>query len=206
LFGGDGNDVILGGSGDDILRGGSGDDLIVDGDGADRLMGDTGDDVIIATSVLDPGALADLIATQGLDPAQEVDLTSLSIDFTNDTDSQGDQIFGGYGDDLILAGAGDTITAGEGLDDLILGDWIGDAGPATITDFSNMEDTLVYAYDGSGDAPEMTLEHTTDPSGDPQDTLLFANKVLVAVIEGMGDSFSLDDVVLTAFSPASHNL
>lgn len=198
LFGGDGIDNIFGGSGDDLLRGGGAGDLIFDTDGSDRLMGDTGDDLIVASAVVDQDALGDLVAST--DPGQpgRVDLISLAMELRADADNQGDEISGGYGDDTILAGSGDTITTGEGLDNLILGTWMDDAGPATVTDFSTDEDTLVFAYDQAGEAPEMTLEYTLDPDGNPMDALLFANGDLMAVVQGTGASFTLDDVILTA--------
>lgn len=199
LFGGDDSDSILGGAGNDILRGGAGDDLIVDGDGADTLNGGTGDDLIISAGVLDDAALGELIKAQDPDQPNQIDLSNLAVDLSADTDMMGDKVSGGYGDDTLLVGSNDTVTAGEGMDDLLLGDWVSDAGPVTLIDFSKNEDTLVYAYDEANSPPTMTVETTTDRFGDPDDALLLANGQLVAIIEGMGGVFGLDDVTLTSF-------
>jgi Ca2+-binding RTX toxin-like protein len=197
IIGDDGDDALFGGADDDLLRGGGGGDLIFDTEGSDRLMGDTGDDLIVASAVVEQDAVVDLVANTDPDQPGRVDLTELAMNLRADVDAEGDVISGGYGNDTILAGSGDTITTGEGLDNLILGAWIGDDGPVTVTDFSTDEDTLVFAYDQAGDAPEMTLDYTEDPDGDPLDALLYANAQLVAIVEGTGASFTLDDVILT---------
>jgi hypothetical protein len=66
-------------------------------------------------------------------------------------------------------------------------------GAATITDFTQNEDALIYIYDAAGPEPEMTL----GLSPDSLDAWLFANGTRVALIEGAGGFFSLDDVILS---------
>ncbi len=190
LFGQDGEDLLVGGEGNDFLRGGSDADLILDGTGNDTLIGDLGDDLIVATSALDPTAtieaLRDWIANDDPDEAIQLD-----FDLSADTDDDADVIIGGFGDDDVYAGSGDTVSLGAGEDALVLGDWIepGDE-PVVLTDYNPAEDLLVYNYDGSGPAPEITVEDVPAESGGEDDVLLRANGSVFARIEGAGGLIS----------------
>lgn len=196
LFGQDGEDLLVGGEGNDFLRGGADSDLIVDGQGSDTLIGDLGNDIIIATSAVDPGdaiqVMRDWIANE--DPDEEI---RLEQDLSHDTDSDADVIQAGYGNDDVVAGNGDTVSLGEGYDELFLGDWI-DAGddPVVLTDYSRWEDVILYSHDGEGPAPEITVENTLDQYGDEDDALLLADGEIFARIEGAGGLITAENIMV----------
>ncbi|AHD03028.1 calcium-binding protein [Leisingera methylohalidivorans] len=195
LFGQDGNDFITGGAGDDWMRGGDGNDAILDHEGADTVFGDLGDDTIVATSAMDGEEIAAFARGVANGSITELDGFDALLTPDTDTDDDADSIQAGLGNDVVLAGSGDTVSLGEGEDTLGIGDWI-EAGddPVIFTDFSKLEDIIVYSHDGGGGEPELTLEETQDQFGDPDDALLYANGVLVARIEGAGGLMTLDDV------------
>ena len=105
LQGGDSNDTLMGGAGDDVLFGENGNDALNGGSGDDQLIGGDGDDT------LDGGAGSDglwgdagndtLIGTGGLKGADGV--------YTG-----GDALYGGEGDDIYYAQAGDVIDDTQG--------------------------------------------------------------------------------------------
>lgn len=140
--GGDGNDSLTGGAGDDALHGGLGDDTLDSDAGADTLFGGWGDDVVLGH---DPDA-----------PAEH------DRDYLN----------GGGDDDTLVAGVGDVLTAGDGQDVLVLGDWLlqnlgtepeQDApGPVEIMDYSSADDSLLLVWDGGGPDPEIDV--VADPA------------------------------------------
>ncbi|WP_264213665.1 calcium-binding protein [Leisingera thetidis] len=187
LFGQDGADLLTGGEGDDFLRGGSGSDIIIDAQGSDTLIGDLGSDLIVATSAVDPDDAMQLVRDwlENEDPDEAL---QLERDLgAPDTDDDADVIQAGRGDDEVYAGSGDTVALGEGYDELVLGDWIetGDE-PVVLTDYSPLEDMIVYYYDGAAAAPEITVENTLDEFGDEDDALLLANGEVFARIDGAG--------------------
>ncbi|WP_424979839.1 calcium-binding protein [Leisingera sp. S232] len=187
LFGQDGEDFLVGGEGDDFLRGGSDSDLIIDGSGNDTLIGDLGHDLIVATTAVDPDDTIQLVR-DWIDNEDPDETIQLQRDLSSpDTDDDADVIQAGYGNDEVYAGNGDTVSLGEGNDELVLGDWI-EAGdePVVLTDYSPLEDMIVYYYDGSGPAPEITVETTVDELGDEDDALLMADGNVFARIEGAG--------------------
>ena len=126
LFGDTGDDSMNGGDGDDALHGGLGDDVLAGGEGSDSLFGGWGDDVL-----------------SGVDdvPTPNGSIDQGHVDYLN----------GGGGDDIILAGQDDIITAGEGTDTMIFGDWIEEDQAATVMDYNANEDSLILVWDDHAD-------------------------------------------------------
>ena len=133
VFGGTGDDVISsihdssflsGDSGNDTLLGSNGDDTLVGGDEADLIYGGAGNDLLVGHGrwLVDPG---DRIAT----------LESI-------ISSEPDEIFGGVGDDTIVATSGDTVYGGEGSDHIIAYLKPGD-NSVFLKDF-NVEDAVIF--------------------------------------------------------------
>src|SRR5262245_49212870 len=99
IYGDAGNDRLDGGAGDDHVFGGTGDDIITSGGGTDVLDGGAGNDVIIESHSNLPLDVPNLILAG---PGKDFIVTSDDIS----------QIFGGTGDDFMLAGI--PILFGQG--------------------------------------------------------------------------------------------
>ncbi|KIC29707.1 calcium-binding protein [Leisingera sp. ANG-M6] len=190
LFGAEGVDILLGGEGDDFMRGGDAADLLIDGDGSDTLMGDAGDDVIIASGFLNDEATSDLLANPPAGITESEILELLEIDFSQDTDTAGDEVSGGAGDDIIYFGSDDTVTGGGDGDTFVTGHWIEENGGAVITDFNPDEDQIVYGYDQNEGFPSLTLE-TREAEDGSMDAVLLHNGNEILTVIGQGNSFSL---------------
>ena len=165
LVGSAGDDQLSGGAGDDALHGDLGDDTLTGGDGADTLFGGWGDDVINGYA------------------GPETDDTD--VDFLN----------GGGGDDFIVAGNSDIVTAGDGEDTIALGDWLDQDHQAQILDYTAAEDSLMVVYDDQGGPdPELALESDED---DPTTQHILLNGVRIA---GVADAAGLtaDQITLVA--------
>ncbi|MCF6429532.1 calcium-binding protein [Leisingera sp. MMG026] len=196
LFGQGGQDLLIGGEGDDFLRGGSDHDSIIDGTGSDTLIGDAGNDFIVSTSAFDPDNVVEAGREWAANDDPDVDV-QLEPELNHDTDEDADVIQAGGGNDDVIAGNGDTVSLGEGLDELILGDWI-EAGdePVVLTDYSRLEDVIVYSHDGEGTPPEITVENTLDQFGDEDDALLLADGEVFARIQGAGGLITAGNVMV----------
>lgn len=205
-FGNEGEDVMIGGPGDDFLRGGADDDSLIDGRGSDTIRGDTGDDVIISSGFLDEDALveealAQASAATDLNDAIEATVDAGNLDFSQDTDPDGDMVFGGTGEDAIIAGLNDTVSGGSGADAIVFTDAVSAGnGPVTVTDFELGEDTLIYATNPVGPIPTITVAYSEGATATSGDATVLANGNPVSVVQGVGTSFTAADITLAQSS------
>jgi len=111
---------------------------------------------------------------------------------TND-DSGQDILNGGDGDDLILLGATDTATGGEGHDTFATVNNMITAtdGPATITDYNGTDDSIEVLYRNTDGAP--TVSVTANAAGD---ALVSLDGIGTFVVTGAGATLSASDIVL----------
>ena len=168
ISGGGGDDEISGDQGDDVLLGGEGDDSLLGGEGNDYFYGGNGRDLI------DGGDGADTIAFKG-DGFEKTGVhIDLSIGFGKGADAEGDiykniehvygsvhddflsgsdsnnNLYGRYGDDVILAHGGtDKLVGGEGKDSYVLSKASGIKVIDNLAD-DEKEDTL-YLIDFNAD-------------------------------------------------------
>ncbi len=177
VFGGDGDDLLVGEDGNDFLRGGAGEDVLYGSDGEDTMNGDLGDDLLDGTDILDVAGLLDAAEAAAADGRSLSDNEVASfIDFESDS-GQSDELNGGVGNDILIAGGNDVVITGLGSDTVELGDWIEADTVVTIQDFDTDEDVIIYNY--SGDTPP---ELTFDKSDDGAPALLADGKP-VAIFE-----------------------
>jgi Ca2+-binding RTX toxin-like protein len=146
IFLGDGNDVTIavGGAedaGDDFIRGGAGTDVIIDTLGSNEIFGDIGNDTIVSID--------------GLTERGEV---------AEDTLFAPDTVHAGYGEDLIIGDAGDTLTGGHDVDHFVVVAPSDDAyAPAVITDFDAEHELLNIVFlDEAPEDPTVTFLHDLD--------------------------------------------
>ena len=132
LFGGDGNDTIDAGDGADLLDGGAGADTLDGGAGDDTIAGGAGSDLAYGG---DGNDFINTRMTFGLGSPDRGYPGAFAPD--GDPFNDRDSIYGGVGDDTVLAGDdNDLIFGGDGADSLDAGfddDTVqGDAGADTI--------------------------------------------------------------------------
>lgn len=225
LHGNDGTDTVLGGGDDDTIHGEDGDDLLDGGDDDDDLYGHHGDDAMqggdgddhlvggLGNDIMDGGIGDDALGGREGEDTLHGGLGSDTLfggfdnDLVNgvvrgetgeDIDDQ-DFLNGGDGDDTIAAGSGDIVTAGEGADTFVLGDWLtGDA--AQFMDYDNSEDQLVIVYDDSmGDEdPELDIRVSAE---NPDMTEVVVDGAVLATMASE-NAPSIDSVVLVGESMA----
>ena len=192
LFGHNGNDVLYGNTGNDSLQGSAGHDWLDGGEGDDTLHGGLDDDTLIGGTGADV-----LFGGWGNDI-----LSGLMGNDNGEDDDIGDFLNGGGGDDTILAGSGDIVTAGEGADEIVLGDWLTSGEAATIMDYVAEDDNLVLVWDDSTtDSFEPEIKLSVAPETADQ-TLVWLDGTLVATVNG--SALLPGDIALIPLSTAAH--
>lgn len=180
VFGNEGADTVLGGAGDDFMRGSAGNDLLIDGDGADTFHGDTGDDTIFGSGFGDPSA----------------------PDLSADTDTTGDLIDGGTGNDTLYFGFDDTVTGGTGADSFVTTDAIAGDNAPVITDFDNAEDALIVST-AAGAPPSIAIAYSPGATATEGDATVLLDGVAVSVVQGVGTGFTAANVQLNPRAAAT---
>ena len=133
LFGGDGGDILSGGDGDDLLMGDDGDDILdgqagtdrlFDGLGRDVVSGGEGDDRVSVAADADEDSFFgnagfDVLDLSAAEAGLTIDLAGQTVTGPAALDRFDgfEQITGGAGEDLFLAGGqGMTLAGGAGAD------------------------------------------------------------------------------------------
>ena len=201
VLGSSGDDILLGQDGDDVLRGGKDDDILIDGSGTDDFHGSLGDDLIIASGFgVSESAAQDLF--ENPDPTLDTagTIARLGLDFSQDTDLDGDVVNAGYGADTIFGGIGDTLTGGEGADTFVTGEWVVGQDATVITDFAADEDVLLYSYDDTQTEPVLTSVAEDNADGG-SDAIVMADGVEVIRLVGLGATFDVtEDIALVPYN------
>ncbi len=149
LNGGSGFDVLVGAEGNDMLFGGGELDLIIGGAGEDTIFGEDGDDFLFGSDGSDAvyGAGGnDTIYGDG-----SLDYNTLNV-VDYDAQHGNDELYGGAGDDVILAFNGNDYVSGGSGSDIIFGhegddDLHGDSGDDEIQ--GGQGDDVIYAGTGN---------------------------------------------------------
>ena len=192
LYGNNSNDTMHGGAGNDALQGSAENDNLSRDIGADALQGGLDDDTLSGGLGTDS-----LFGGWGNNLLNEVE-NDTAISGTQDID-QADFLNGSGGDDTILAGQDDIVTAGAVDDTIMVGDWITEGHAAQIIDFNADEDSIVLVWDNAaGDEPTIDLApHPTVADL----TQILMNSKAVADVDTDSD-IALTDIALIAKSLA----
>jgi hypothetical protein len=128
FYGAAGNDFIVGGALNDLISGddandrifsNAGDDILAGGNGNDQLFAAAGNDILYAGTgidYLDAGGGNDIIVATETDQLANEHLDDAPHPFDNQFDLDRDEIYGGFGNDLILATNEDHVDGGSGND------------------------------------------------------------------------------------------
>ena len=139
IIGGEGHQRLEGGAGSDVLRGRGGDDVLsgggVTGDRANKLYGDDGSDTVSYDGLID-AVLVDLRSQSGrvtgvlIDKMNSIEnaIGGSDSDLLIGSETTGNTLQGGLGNDVIKGMGGDDILQGGGGNDLLSGgdglDWV----------------------------------------------------------------------------------
>jgi Ca2+-binding RTX toxin-like protein len=132
FYGAAGNDFIVGGALNDLVSGddandrifsNAGDDILAGGNGNDQLFAAAGNDILYAglgIDYLDAGTGNDIIVATETDQLANEDLDEAPHPFGDPFGVSRDEIYGGSGNDLILATNEDHVDGGSGNDLIVL--------------------------------------------------------------------------------------
>jgi Ca2+-binding RTX toxin-like protein len=196
LSGGEGTDFLAGGDGNDVLSGGAEADMLFGGEGDDSLSGDDGNDA------LQGGFGADTLDGGGGDDTLDGTYAAGSGPFGPFDEDVGDLLLGGDGDDMILVGAHDVATGGEGADTFIAGGYIEQVEVAGhVTDFNPAFDVIEVIFDPDlTPDPEITVEDFADGTGA---NILMDGEIILSVSGAQGLDPALIDLRAVTFDAAS---
>lgn len=171
VFGTENGEFIDGQGGDDVLVGNGGDDTVLGGDGDDSIVagsvdGDEGPD---GDDVYDGGDGNDTISFEDITESVIVDLgneTATGAQTGNDTVTDIENVFGGYGDDTIVGDSEGNVLCGNDGDDII--------------DGADGDDTLIGGGGGDtidgGDGNDLIYGDSAAGIGDVGLTIRFAGE------------------------------
>lgn len=192
------NDTEDGTSSNDMIRALQGDDTVTGGAGADRIFLDAGDDVSVDDNAGDDltrgGAGNDIISDdQGADTLfGDVGADLLSAIDQNNGPDEADRLYGGYGNDVLAADEGDTVTGGAGQDAFRIV-FENDGPPTTITDYSAGEEITLELQ-----AAFLDTDIAMVPDENGEDMQINVGSQTAIVLQGVSDP----DVVNITLSSA----
>jgi hypothetical protein len=122
LEGGADNDKLTGNAGNDLLKGGNGHDVIQDGAGSDVVQGGSGDDTVIAAADqagddYEGGSGDDTLSYAEAAESVRIDLNTgaaSGVEIGEDSISGFENVVGGQGDDVFIAGSDAVTFTGNG--------------------------------------------------------------------------------------------
>jgi Ca2+-binding RTX toxin-like protein len=197
VYGGSGGDIALGGDDNDDIWGGSNADLLVGGEGEDTMTGSSGDDLLIGTQTgLQDSSVDDFaagLADADAETPEEALLTSFALSGAGADGDDGDEMNGGFGDDVLLVGSEDSASGGEGNDFFLMGDWIQAGRAAEITDYDPASDQIAFGFE-TDTPPELTV--TDDDSGN---AVISAEDQVVATVTGAAGTLSSEDIAVLSY-------